>query len=95
MIGACVLARGSSIQVGSQVGDMLFPHDPLVTAQHCVVEEQGGVLILTDLDSRTGVFVRINDEQELMHGDELLIGRTRLRVEFLRRPESVRVPSTT
>lgn len=83
--GACVLARGSSIQVGSQVGDMLFPHDPLVVPQHCVVEEQAGVLILTDLDSRTGVFVRINGEQELMHGDELLIGRTRLKVEFLRR----------
>lgn len=83
--GACVLARGSSIQVGSQMGDMLFPHDPLVVPQHCVVEEQAGVLILTDLDSRTGVFVRINGEQELMHGDELLVGRTRLKVEFLRR----------
>ncbi len=83
--GACVLARGSSIQVGSQIGDMLFPHDPLVVPQHCVVEEQAGVLILTDLDSRTGVFVRINGEQELMHGDELLVGRTRLKVEFLRR----------
>ena len=53
--------------------------------QHCVVEEQAGVLILTDLDSRTGVFVRINGEQELMHGDELLVGRTRLKIEFLRR----------
>lgn len=83
--GACVLARGSSVQVGSQIGDMLFPHDPLVVPQHCVVEEQAGVIILTDLDSRTGVFVRINGEQELMHGDELLVGRTRLRVEFLRR----------
>ncbi len=83
--GSCVLARGSSIQVGSQMGDMLFPHDPLVVPQHCVVEEQAGVLILTDLDSRTGVFVRINGEQELVHGDELLVGRTRLKVEFLRR----------
>jgi predicted component of type VI protein secretion system len=32
--------------------------------------------------SRTGVFVRIRGEQRLFHGDELLIGRTVLRVEI-------------
>jgi len=38
--------------------------------------------LLTDLGSRTGVFVRIKGEQELVAGDELLVGRTRLRVEL-------------
>jgi pSer/pThr/pTyr-binding forkhead associated (FHA) protein len=39
--------------------------------------------VLTDLNSRTGVFVRVNGEHELIHGDEILIGRTRLMVDLL------------
>ena len=46
------------------------------------LEEQTGTVLLTDLGSRTGVFVRIRGEQELVHGDELLIGRTRLVVDL-------------
>ena len=41
-----------------------------------------GTVVITDLGSRTGVFVRVRGEQELSHGDELLIGRTRLVVDF-------------
>lgn len=83
--GGCVLARGNSVQVGTEQCDLLFPMDPLVSKQHCILEEQAGVIILTDLESRTGVFVRIKGDQELMHGDEIVVGRTRLRVEFTQR----------
>jgi hypothetical protein len=76
--GACVVAHGTTLQIGSAVGDLVFSHDPLVSEQHCLVEEQAGVILLTDLQSRTGVFVRIKGTQELVHGDELLVGRTRL-----------------
>lgn len=80
--GACVVARGTTLQVGSIVGDLMFPNDPLVSEQHCYVEEQAGEIVLTDLQSRTGVFVRVKGEQELMHGDELIVGRTRLLVDL-------------
>ena len=80
--GCCVVARGNTLQVGSAIGDLVFPDDPLVGEQHCVIEEQAGSVVLTDLGSRTGVFVRIRGEQELAHGDELLIGRTRLVVDL-------------
>ncbi|MFO0665789.1 MAG: FHA domain-containing protein [Polyangiaceae bacterium] len=87
--GACVLARTNSIQIGSERCDLNFSGDPLISKQHCILEEQAGVIILTDLDSRTGVFVRVKTEQELMHGDEIIVGRTRLKVEFLqRRPKA-------
>jgi predicted component of type VI protein secretion system len=76
--GACVVARGNTLQIGSVVGDLVFAEDPLVEQQHCIIEEQAGTVVLTDLGTRTGVFVRIRGEQELVHGDELLIGRTRL-----------------
>jgi len=81
-LGACVLARGTTLQIGSAVGDFVFPSDALVSPQHCLIEEQAGTILLTDLGSRTGVFVRIKGEQELVAGDELLVGRTRLRVEL-------------
>jgi pSer/pThr/pTyr-binding forkhead associated (FHA) protein len=68
--------------VGSATGDLVFPDDPLVSEQHCLVEEQAGTVVLTDLGSRTGVFVRIRGEQELAHGDELVVGRTRLVVDL-------------
>ncbi len=83
--GASVVARGNTLQVGSAIGDLIFPDDPLVAEQHCLVEEQAGTVVLTDLSSRTGVFVRIRGQQELLHGDELLIGRTRLVVDLSKR----------
>jgi pSer/pThr/pTyr-binding forkhead associated (FHA) protein len=81
--GACVVARGTTMQIGSAIGDFVFTADPLVDDQHCLVEEQAGSILLSDLGSRTGVFVRIKGEQELVHGDEIIVGRTRLAVELL------------
>jgi hypothetical protein len=80
--GACIVARGNTLQIGSAIGDLICSSDPLVDQQHCIIEEQAGTVVLTDLSSRTGVFVRIRGEQELVHGDELLIGRTRLVVDL-------------
>jgi len=80
--GCCVVARGNTLQIGSAIGDLVFPDDPLVDEQHCVIEEQAGSVVLTDLGSRTGVFVRVRGAQELSHGDELLVGRTRLVVDY-------------
>src|SRR4029453_10128329 len=76
--GACVVARGSPLQIGSVIGGLVFADDPLVDQQHCIIEEQAGTVVLTDLGSRTGVFVRIRGEQELVQGDQQLVGRTRL-----------------
>ncbi|MGH7270043.1 MAG: FHA domain-containing protein, partial [Polyangiaceae bacterium] len=81
VLGACVLAHGTTLQIGSSQGDFVFPSDPLVSDQHCLIEEAAGAIVLTDLGSRTGVFVRIKGEQEIVLEDELLVGRTRLVVE--------------
>ena len=45
--------------------------------------EQAGSIVLSDLGSRTGVFVRIKGEQELIPGDEIIVGRTRMQLEAL------------
>jgi len=80
--GAVRLARGTTIQIGRTNGDLVFSNDPLVSEPHCILEEQAGVIVLTDLASRAGTFVRITGERELADRDELAIGRTRLRVEM-------------
>jgi hypothetical protein len=80
--GAVRAARGSTLQIGRNMGDMTFRRDPLIEDQHCVVEEQAGAIVLTDLNTRAGTFVRVTGEREVQVGDEFAIGRTRLRVEL-------------
>ena len=82
MLGQVRLAGGTTLQIGRQQGDLTFPNDPFVSERHCFVEEQAGVIVLSDLGSKWGVFVRIRGEQRIVHSDELLVGRTRLRVEM-------------
>jgi hypothetical protein len=84
--GACLVARGSTLQVGSVIGDLILSGDPLVDAQHCLVEEQASSILLTDLESRNGVFVRARGRQELVNGDEIVIGRTHLVVDIEPQP---------
>ncbi len=80
--GATVVARGTTLTIGSSVGDLVFADDPLVSEQHCFVEEQAGSIVVTDLQSRTGVFVRVKGAQQIDHGDQLVVGRTRLAVDL-------------
>jgi pSer/pThr/pTyr-binding forkhead associated (FHA) protein len=41
-----------------------------------------GQVTLTDLGSKNGTFVRINDELTLEHGDHVFLGQQLLRVEI-------------
>ena len=84
--GLCVVARSSSLQIGRSACDLCFPQDFWLSDQHCLVEDQGGFLMLTDLGSRGGTFVRVKGPTRLSTGDEILIGRTRLRVEIVTKP---------
>jgi hypothetical protein len=81
-LGACMVGSGTTLTIGRETGDMNFPSDPFVNDPHCYVEEQAGAIVLADLESKHGVFVRIRGEQKVGTGDEILVGRTRLRVEI-------------
>lgn len=81
-VGMTVCARGSSLQIGREGGDLNFPVDLYMSSSHCRIEEHGGKFTLTDLNSRNGTYVRIKGERELTHGDYLFIGRKLLRVEL-------------
>jgi pSer/pThr/pTyr-binding forkhead associated (FHA) protein len=77
-----VCARGSALQIGREGGDLNFPTDLYMSASHCKLEDNGGRLTLTDMNSRNGKYVRLKAEKELSHGDYLFIGRKLLRVEI-------------
>lgn len=84
-LGACAMAREALLQIGSALeyaNDLVLHQDPLVAAYHCVIEEQAEVFVLTDLGAKSGVFVRVSGRHALAHGDELLVGRTRLMIDL-------------
>jgi pSer/pThr/pTyr-binding forkhead associated (FHA) protein len=81
-VGMTVCARGTSLQIGREGGDLNFPGDLYMSGSHCRIEETNGKFTLTDLNSRNGTYVRIKTEKELGHGDYLFIGRKLLRVEL-------------
>ena len=80
--GMVVCARSNGLQIGREGGDLNFPTDLYMSASHCKIEDAGGKLSLTDLNSRNGTYVKISAERELAHGDYLFIGRKLLRVEI-------------
>ena len=61
-IGMTVCARGSSLQIGREDGDLNFPSDVFLSGKHCTVEEKEGKFVLTDWDSRNGTYVRIKTD---------------------------------
>lgn len=81
-VGMTVCARGTTLQIGREGGDLNFPMDLYMSGSHCRIEEHGGKFTLTDLNSRNGTYVRIKSERDLSHGDYLFIGRKLLRVEL-------------
>lgn len=81
-IGMTVCARGNSLQIGREDGDLNFPSDVFMSGKHCTIEERDGKFTLTDFESRNGTYVRIKSETPLTHGDYVFIGRKLLRVEL-------------
>jgi pSer/pThr/pTyr-binding forkhead associated (FHA) protein len=81
-LGMTVCARGNSLQIGREGGELNFPGDLYMSAAHCKIEDKTGKLQLTDMGSRNGTYVRVRDERELNHGDYVFIGRKLLRVEI-------------
>jgi pSer/pThr/pTyr-binding forkhead associated (FHA) protein len=82
-IGIIYRARGDSLSVGREANDVNFPDDPFISGRHAQVGiGPDGRFTLTDLGSKNGTFIRINDEAPLVNGDYVFIGQQLLRVEL-------------
>ncbi len=82
--GEWVRLRGDQCLIGRVEGEVIIPHDVLMSSRHAEITRQkhkdGYRWVLTDLQSRNGTWVRIGNTV-LRHQNELLIGRGQYRFE--------------
>lgn len=68
-----VPAQGLSL--GRTRADLRFPSDGWVSGTHCQITVAGPQVMLMDVGSSNGTFVRIRGTRPLQHGDALLMGQ--------------------
>jgi hypothetical protein len=82
--GEVVRLRAARFVIGRTEGDLLIPHDALISTRHVeIVRQQAGGQwrwVVTDLQSTNGLFVRAS-RVALTDGAEFLVGRGRYRFE--------------
>lgn len=78
--GRAICGGSAGLVVGSRDGDWIFSEDLYLSPRHfgVVWSEQGAVLV--DKGSRNGVYLRINTETALQHGDMFFVGAELLSV---------------
>jgi pSer/pThr/pTyr-binding forkhead associated (FHA) protein len=82
-VGLCVRAVGEVVTLGRDGNDVNFPDDPFISGRHAQVSFSGEGIILTDLGSKNGTFLRIQRDTALQHGDYVFMGQQLLRVEVV------------
>jgi pSer/pThr/pTyr-binding forkhead associated (FHA) protein len=82
--GECIRLRGDSLTIGRAEGDVLIPHDGMMSGRHAqlarVLEEGRYRWHLIDLQSTNGTYLRVSDAK-LKHGQEVLLGGRRYRFD--------------
>ena len=85
--------ESDQVDIGREEGDVRFD-DPQLAPRHARLNLTLGGAMLTPLDRRNGVYVRLRGLTELADGDHLLLGRQVLRFETVpeheRRPRAAR-----
>jgi pSer/pThr/pTyr-binding forkhead associated (FHA) protein len=79
---------GDQIDVGRTEGDLLFD-DPHLASRHARISASLSGRVLTPLESRNGIYVRLRGAVDLQDGDHLLVGKQVLRLELI--PDAERV----
>ncbi|HVZ74857.1 MAG TPA: FHA domain-containing protein [Polyangia bacterium] len=73
---------GDAIVLGRERGDILFPEDGYVSGTHARISLNDGAVILQDLGSSNGTFLRLRHERNVPNGSFILMGQQLFRVEF-------------
>ncbi|MFC1889705.1 FHA domain-containing protein [Thermodesulfobacteriota bacterium] len=66
--------KGDKFSVAQKVGDIIFPHDPLVSQPHLLIYKSEGRIFTRDQNSKDGSFLMITKRIPLKDGDILFIG---------------------
>jgi pSer/pThr/pTyr-binding forkhead associated (FHA) protein len=73
---------GDAIVLGRERGDILFPEDGYVSGTHARIALNDGQVLLSDLGSSNGTFLRLRHERTIPNGSFILMGQQLFRVEF-------------
>jgi FHA domain len=87
---------GVEVVIGRQDADLVLD-DPEVSRRHAVLRRSGGSVVIEDLDSTNGTFVkgeRIGRPVTVGAGDQVRVGRTTLEIEHDRRAAETVVSPT-
>ena len=85
---------GEQTDVGRTEGNIILPDDPYLSPRHArIVARAGTGLVLADLGSVNGTYVRLRTPHPLTHGDLLLLGQQVLRFEAVSELEGARGPA--
>lgn len=79
--GAWPLRDGDN-QVGRENGDITFPTDGFVSGRHALLHLGPDRIMVRDLGSSNGTFLRLAAPAFVDNGDQFLIGRQLVRVEM-------------
>jgi hypothetical protein len=79
--GAFPLKEGDNL-LGRENGDITFPTDGFVSGRHAVLHVAPDRIILRDLGSSNGTFLRLAAPVFVENGDQFLIGRQLVRIEM-------------
>jgi pSer/pThr/pTyr-binding forkhead associated (FHA) protein len=84
LLGRTVSSPVDELTIGREGCDLCVPNDAHLSRRHAKVAlERDGRIRLTDLGSKNGTFVRLEEEVHLQHGDYVFLGKELLRVEII------------
>jgi pSer/pThr/pTyr-binding forkhead associated (FHA) protein len=81
-IGNAFTISPDGMHIGRERGDVIFPEDGYVSGLHCRIHHDGTSVVLTDVGSSNGTFVRIRGERKITSGELLLLGQQLFRIQY-------------
>lgn len=76
----CIPPTG--MHLGRERGDVLFPEDGYVSGLHCRISLEGDRMMLTDVGSSNGTYIRLRAENPVKSGGLVLMGQQLFRAEY-------------
>lgn len=80
--GSAYPLLGDSVTLGRERGEINFPDDGYVSGLHARLSHQNGRVVLTDLGSSNGTFIKVKGERELPHDSFILLGQQLFRLSL-------------
>ena len=69
--------------IGRTPDNDLMLADPNISTRHCELATEAGFLVVRDLGSANGTYVRVSQSAKIQQGDLLLLGEQILRIDPL------------